>query len=458
MMPYVSRTLGADTLGIYNYSYSIASYFLVFSMLGVANYGCRSIAKVQNDDESRSQVFWSIYRIQFSVAFIINVIYISYVVFWIKKNKIIALIQILIVLSGMFDINWFYFGIEKFKLTVTRNIVIKIITTCLIFLFVKEPKDLTLYTFIYAFGLFVSQSIVWLFLKNYIHYKKVNWKNCVMHLKPMLMLFVPIIAISLYKYMDKIMLGMMCEYSQVAFYSNSESIISMPAVITTALGTVALPRLTALLESGKKNISEYYLEISIQFAMFLSCAMGFGLASISDVFVRLYFGKGFEECGMLISIFFPCVIFQAWASIIRMQFLLPNSHDKVYIISVIMGAVSNFVINLMLIPHLQAVGAVIGTVVAEIMVAVIQTIFSLKYLPILKYLKSTFMYIVIGIMMMLLIDKLKYYFNDGVISLMVLVVVGGGFFVITSIIVNWKFKTALFECVNTMIKKKTDKL
>lgn len=456
MMPYVSRALGADTLGVYNYSYTIASYFLIFSMLGVANYGCRSIAKVQNDRDSRSQVFWSIYRIQFLVALIVNVIYIVYAIFWVQRNKIIAMIQILVVLSGMFDINWFYFGIEKFKLTVIRNVVIKIVTTGLIFLFVKKPKDLILYTFIYALGMLGSQSVVWLFLKKFIHYKKVSWKNCIEHLKPMVMLFVPIIAISLYKYMDKIMLGMMCEYSQVAFYSNSESIISMPAVITTALGTVALPRLTALLENGKKQLSEYYLEVSIQFAMFLSCAMGFGLASISDIFVRLYFGKGFEECATLIFIFFPCVIFQAWASIIRMQFLLPNAHDKVYIGSVILGALSNFIINLMLIPHLQAVGAVIGTVVAEITVALIQTIFSLKYLPILKYLKSTVLYIVVGIMMMFLIDGLKYNFNDGLISLLLLSVIGGLFFVITSIIINWKAKTALYKCVITMIKKRAN--
>ena len=38
LLPYVSRVLGADTLGVYNYSYTIASYFLIFGMLGVANY------------------------------------------------------------------------------------------------------------------------------------------------------------------------------------------------------------------------------------------------------------------------------------------------------------------------------------------------------------------------------------------------------------------------------------
>src|SRR5699024_9629449 len=134
--------------------------------------------------------------------------------------------------------------------------------------------DLILYTFIYAFGLLISQSIVWLFLRKYIKFRKVKFTSTLVHIKPMIILFVPIVAISLYKYMDKIMLGILCEYSQVAYYTNSESIISIPAVITTALGTVALPRLTSLNAKGEKKTSEYYLELSLQFAMFLACGMG----------------------------------------------------------------------------------------------------------------------------------------------------------------------------------------
>lgn len=454
LLPYVSRVLGADTLGVYNYSYTIASYFLIFGMLGVANYGCRSIAEVQDDFEKRSKVFSSIYIVQFCFSLSVLVIYLTYVVFFVRENKVIALIQTLIVLSGTFDINWFYFGIEKFKLTVTRNIAIKIITTLLVFIFVKKSSDLLLYTAIYAVGLFISQSIVWIFLKNYIKIGRVKLKDALVHIKPMIVLFVPILAISLYKYMDKIMLGILCEYSQVAYYTNSESIISIPAVITTALGTVALPRLTSLNAKGKKEASEHYLEISLQFAMFLACGMAFGLGAVSDVFVHLYFGTGYESCAVLMVVFFPCVIFQAWASIIRMQYLLPNSHDKVYVVSVVVGAIINLFINIMLIPSLQAVGAVIGTIVAEFMVATIQTVFCLRYLPIKKYLKTTGYYVIIGFSMFLIINFMKSHMNYGVLTLIICIFVGGGFYVIISMLVNWRTKSSLYSCVSQMLRQK----
>lgn len=455
LLPYVSRVLGADTLGVYNYSYTIASYFLIFGMLGVANYGCRSIAAVQDNFEKRSKVFFSIYVVQFCFSLSVLVVYLAYVFFLVKENKAIALIQTLIVLSGTFDINWFYFGIEKFKLTVTRNIAIKIITTLLVFTIVRDPSDLVLYTVIYAVGLFVSQSIVWLFLKNYVKVSKIRLKDAIVHIKPMIVLFVPILAISLYKYMDKIMIGILCEYSQVAYYTNTESIISIPAVITTALGTVALPRLTSLNAKGKKETSEYYLEVSLQFAMFLACGMAFGLGAVSDIFVQLYFGSGYEACAVLMAVFFPCVIFQAWASIIRMQYLLPNAHDKVYVVSVVVGAGINLLINIMLIPSLQAVGAVIGTIVAELTVAIIQTVFCLKYLPIKKYLKTTLYYIIVGAAMFFIISVMKRHMDYGVLSLILCIFAGGGFYAIISIAVNWGTKSLLYLCVSQVLQQKS---
>lgn len=359
-------------------------------------------------------------------------------------------------MSGTFDINWFYFGIEKFKLTVTRNIAIKIITTLLVFIFVKKPSDLILYTGIYAVGLFISQSIVWIFLKKYIKFSKVKLKDVLVHIKPIILLFVPVLAISLYKYMDKIMLGILCEYSQVAYYTNSESIISIPAIITTALGTVALPRLTSLNAKGKKEISEHYLEISLQFAMFLACGMAFGLGAVSDIFVQLYFGSGYESCAVLMVAFFPCVIFQAWASIIRMQYLLPNSHDRIYVLSVVVGAVINLFMNIMLIPSLQAVGAVIGTIVAEFMVATIQTAFCLKYLPIKKYLKTTGYYVVIGFFMFLIIDLMKRHMDYGVLTLITCIFLGGGLYAIISMLVNWRTKSSLYSCISQMLRQKNN--
>ena len=125
--PYIARTIGAEGLGTYSYSYSIAYYFVLFSMLGLANYGNRAVAQCRDNQEDLNETFSNIVTLHIAFSAICCVVYILYVVF-LAKEKLYAGIQFAYVLSGLFDVSWFYFGIEKFKLTVTRNIIIKILS------------------------------------------------------------------------------------------------------------------------------------------------------------------------------------------------------------------------------------------------------------------------------------------------------------------------------------------
>ena len=55
--PYLSRVLGAEGVGIYSYTYAIVTYFVLFGSLGIALYGQREIAYVQNEPRKRKKIF-----------------------------------------------------------------------------------------------------------------------------------------------------------------------------------------------------------------------------------------------------------------------------------------------------------------------------------------------------------------------------------------------------------------
>ena len=50
--PYVSRVLKADNIGIYSYTYSIITTFVLVGSLGVATYGQKEIAAVCSDQRT----------------------------------------------------------------------------------------------------------------------------------------------------------------------------------------------------------------------------------------------------------------------------------------------------------------------------------------------------------------------------------------------------------------------
>ena len=139
--PYVSRVLLADNVGIFSYTNTIAHCFLLVAMLGINNYGNRTIAKARDNKDELSRAFFGIYIIQIFSSLIVIGIYILYLVLFCNEYTTIAIIQTIYLASCLFNVEWFFWGLEKFRITVPVSIGIKILSIILIFLFVKEPND-----------------------------------------------------------------------------------------------------------------------------------------------------------------------------------------------------------------------------------------------------------------------------------------------------------------------------
>ena len=415
--------MGAEKIGIYSYAYSIASYFGLFILLGLSNYGNRTIAAVRDDKKKLSRTFWSIYLMQILMAIIVIIIYIGYVVL-VANNKLMAWIQLIYIISVALDINWFFFGMEQFKLTVSRNTIIKILNVILIFIFVKDKNDMYIYGVIMCLGSLISQIFLWIFLKEFIICVKVKINDILGHIIPNLTLFVPVIAISLYTTMSKILLGSLSSMEAVGFYENSNKLTSIPSMAVTSLGTVMLPRMSNLVASGNHKEAMKYIQKSLLVSVFLSCSMAFGISAVCKEFVPLFYGVGYEECINIISLLILSSVFISWANVIRTQYLIPNKRDKIYIVSVFMGAIVDIILNLILITKYAALGAAIATLFAEFSVCAYQTYQVRKEMPIKKYLKESIPLFMIGIIMYVITSSISFVINN-LITLLIKVIIGG---------------------------------
>lgn len=452
--PYIARTLGAEGVGIYSYTYSVAQYFLLFAMLGISNHGNRSIAAVRDDDCKLSRTFWSIYSIQAFMYVLAIIAYLIYLFAFNVDNKTIVAIQFIYVVSGALDISWYFFGTEQFKITVTRNMIIKIATVILMFIFVHNPGDLAKYTVIMAGGTFLSQAYLWTYIFRQVDVVKVNWIDIKKHIKEVIILFIPVIAYSIYKLMDKIMLGNMTTYMQVGYYENAGKIINIPMGIITALGTVMLPRMSNMIAKGEMRKSVEYIRISIKLVTVIGSAIAFGLIGISNVLVPVYFGYEYMPCIMLINLLSITVFFISWANVVRTQYLMPLHHDKIYVESMIIGAVANFIINSMLIPKFAGVGAAIGTIVAEFTVMIVQMIGIRKELPIFLFCGKSIPYLVIGFIMQIIVKKYGMIFGISITTLMGQVVVGGVVYCLLCVCYFKLFKDELGIMIISEVNKK----
>ena len=399
--PFVSRKLGAGGIGEYSYAYSIASYFALFIMMGLANYGNRTIAFARGKRKDLSKEFWSIYLFQLSMGIVVNTIYIVYC-FLFAPLLTVSLLILLYLISVGIDITWFFWGLENFKITVIRDFVIKIITTICIFIFIRNPGDVWKYALILSGGSFLSQALLWASLRKYIHWSRPNWTEIRQHIKPNLILFVPSIAVSFYKIMDKIMLGAMSSTTEVGFYHSSERVLQVPMALVTSLGIVMQPRMSNLISKNTKKeyLSSLMLK-SVALALFLSTSIGFGIMTVSDEFVPIFYGQGFEKCTTLFLILLPSCMFLSFTNVFKSQYMVPNKLDKEYTIALFTGAAINLLLNSLLIPRIASVGAAWGTLFAEISVTIVITAIMNRTVNVWRYYKTALPFIISGLIMFL---------------------------------------------------------
>lgn len=370
--PYLTRTIGADGLGVYSFTNSYAHYFVLFILLGLNNYGNREIARVRDDKAKTSKVFSEIFVFQAFMLVVVSAVYLISVFTVIKENRNIYVLQYMYVLSAGFDINWCCFGLEKFKLTVTRNSIIKILSAVAIFALIHQPTDVWKYTFIVTFSTLISQLVVWPFILNEIKLEKPHIGEVAKHIKPNLLLFLPVIAISLYTIMDKLMLGIIDTKAEVAYYTYAERIIQIPLSFITALGTVMLPRASNMMHTGKASENLALMKKSMQFSLLLSIGSTAGIMAIANELIPWYYGESFSRCAVFTVWLAPVVALTSWNTIIRTQYVIPRELDRIYLVTVSVGAIINLILNALLIPSLRGIGAIIGTLAAQFAVCFVQ--------------------------------------------------------------------------------------
>ena len=397
--PYLSRVLGADGIGIYGYTYSIVTYFILFGSLGIAMYGQREIAYAQKNVELRKKTFIEVVLFRFVTIFI-SVIF--YYIFFMRNNFYSLYYRILLLelIAAAFDISWFFQGIEEFKRTVTRNVMVRLTSVTLVFILIKNHDDLAKFTLIYSLADLIGNMSLWLYLPKYFKGIKIKNINVWKHTSQIILLFIPQIANQIYKILDTTMIGKLVkDISEAGYYEQSQKIIRLLLTIVTSLGVVMIPRMASTFASGDKKKINEYLKLSFKFVFFLSFPIMFGICSIASNFVPIFLGKGFEKAIILIQIISPIILLMGVANVVGTQYLLPTKRQKEYTISITIGVIANFFLNYFFIINYNSIGASIATVLSEVIVVGIQLYYIKNDFKIKDLFKLGYNYFVAGIIM-----------------------------------------------------------
>lgn len=379
--PYVSRVLGADGIGKVNFVNSVASYFVLFASLGIPAYGIREIARFRDNREEMSKVFCEIFAINFISTIICVVFYyisiLSFKAF--DKERLLYIITGTLILLNMFNIDWFYSGIEDYKFITIRSIIFKIVSIIMLFTLVHSKNNYVLYAAITVIAASGSNIVNMINCKKYVKFNfiKLNLKR---HIKSIIILFSTQFAISIYVNLDSIMTGIIAGNASVGYYAAAIKINKMSLAIITALSSVLLPRLSYYIKNNMKKEFDSLILKSIQVILFLGIPMSLGVYMLAPEITLIFGGKEFIPTISCLRLTVPIILAIAFGYFINIQILMPLGKEKLAFRAAIFGSIINLILNLILIPHFKQNGTSIATSITEMCVTLNMALYSYSYI------------------------------------------------------------------------------
>lgn len=375
--PYASRVLLVENYGKVTFATSVLTYFAMFAALGIPNYGIRACARVRDDKVKLSRTAQELMIINLItsaityVAFFVSLIFVKRF----QQDSTLLIINSVSILLNTLGVTWLYSALEQYSYITVRNIVCKIISIILMFIFVHNPSDYVIYGAIAMVASGGSNLLNFLNLRKCIILKPLGNYHFKQHLKPIFIFFATSVAISVYTNLDTVMLGFMTDDTQTGLYGASVKVKNLLTGVVSSLGNVLLPRLSLYVSNQESDKFYETLSKVLNFLLLISLPLTIYFVFYSRTSILLFSGAEYEGATLPMQLLMPTVFLIAISGLTGNQMLVPLGRERVVMTSVICGALVDFGLNWLFIPKWGAAGAAAATLVAEFVVLVVQLFF-----------------------------------------------------------------------------------
>lgn len=376
--PYVSRVLQAAGNGRVAFASSVANYFIMVASLGIPTYGVRACARVRDNKEKLTKTVQELFIINLIVTIAVTISYVVaiYQVPRFSEDKVLFYINGINLVLNMFGMNWVYQALEQYDYITFRSILFKVIAIVLMFIFVHQQSDYVIYGAITVFAAVGSYTLNLVRLRKFIDFKFVGNYNFKQHLIPILTLFAQSVAVSVYTNLDTVMLGFMKTDVDVGYYNAAVKIKGLLLSLVTSLGNVLLPRMAYFVKFKMVTDFKRYMLKALNFELLISLSLTMYFVLFAKEAIYFLAGEGYIGAILPMQIITIAVIPNGLTGVLGVQVLTSLEKERYVLNSVVIGATSDFLLNLILIPRYAASGAALATTIAEFLVLLVQFVYT----------------------------------------------------------------------------------
>ena len=376
--PYVSRVLSVRSIGIYNFSNSIITYFLLIASLGISVYSVREGAKYRDNKEELGKFASEVFSINI-VSTIVSYLLLILLTISIPKlssvSTVIAIFSLQIAFTTL-GTEWIFSIYEEYAYITLRSIFFKLVSLLMMFVFVKNKNDVAMYAAITVFATVGSNVLNYIKAKRIITFNFTLDMNLKRHIKPIMIIFASNIAVLIYVNSDITLLGFFKSSYDVGLYSVSVKIYSLVKTVLSSILIVTIPRLSMLW--GKEKYEEYFkvLKQIYNVLLILIVPAMIGIISMSKQIILVISGNKYVEASVSLKILSVALIFSIISWLFNECVLIPTKLEKYTFYGTFTSALLNIILNIFFIGKWGINAAATTTVVSELIGMILSVYFA----------------------------------------------------------------------------------
>lgn len=406
---YSAHVLGVGGVGKVNFVKSVITYFTMIATLGMNYYGTREAAKLRSDQAKLCKFCIEMLVIN-SIATLLAYCLLIVTMFSIpmlhEYTVLLLISSTAIILQGL-GMEWLYQAMEEYRYIAVRSVLFQIVALIALVLFVRNENDIVPYTVITLIASSGSYILNFVNARKYIRLRYYGCLEIRKHMKPLLWLFAMAVSIELYTVLDTTMLGVLKGDATVGLYTAAIKVERMANTVITSIGVVLIPRLSFYIGQMEQEKVQVLVNKAYNYVFMLSFPAAIGLFLLSDEIIKLFSGSAFVSASLTMRILVPIVIVIPFSVVTNQQTFIPMGKEKLILISTFVGAGTNFILNLILIPLFAENGAAIATVIAEAAVAMVCFLNVRKYFDIKVICRFVWQYWVAGISILIVVVLIR---------------------------------------------------
>ncbi len=362
---YLARLLGPANFGKIGFAQAIVAYFMLIPNLGLITLGVREIARNKDDINIYAG---NIIYFRLVLAFFSFALFLIFVNLIDKPIEIKYLITFygLILFSYALLTEWLFQGIERMEFIGISRILAMLFYAVTVFILVKNPGQLLLIPFLWFLGSCIPVVfLIYIFTRQF---GKINlrfnfsfWKNLLRRALPMGAAW---IMLQIYYNFDMVMLGFMKGEKVVGLYSAAYKIILFIWTFIPIFVNVIFPSMSKYYKESQEKLQTLII-FSTRLLSVAAFPLGVGGTILAKPIMVLLYGQEFSGGAIAFQILIWSVVVICIMCAYEQSFLACNK-EKRYLFGVILGALTNIVLNLLLIPRFNLQGAAVATVISEL--------------------------------------------------------------------------------------------